>query len=176
MSVAVAANDPNPARVDADGDGIYDVIDKCPTQAETHNGFEDDDGCPDNLPPRTCPYSLPPQVFFLTQGQTTIEQKQIKTLVDLAKTMKGNPDYRLEVRGHSSLDEGSDEGSRFALGMDRARSVRDYLVIKEDISADRIVLQSFGSAAPFPCGHGEIDIRDRRVELRIIFAEVQKMP
>ena len=37
--------------LDSDGDGIPDAIDLCPTQAETFNGFEDDDGCPDTSPP-----------------------------------------------------------------------------------------------------------------------------
>jgi hypothetical protein len=32
---------------DKDGDGILNAQDKCPDQAEDKNGFEDDDGCPD---------------------------------------------------------------------------------------------------------------------------------
>jgi OmpA-OmpF porin, OOP family len=33
---------------DHDGDGITDGADKCPDVRETYNGFEDDDGCPDD--------------------------------------------------------------------------------------------------------------------------------
>ena len=36
----------NPS-TDTDGDGILDSNDKCPTQAETVNGYQDTDGCPD---------------------------------------------------------------------------------------------------------------------------------
>lgn len=32
---------------DADGDGIPNQLDLCPTQPEDKDGFEDDDGCPD---------------------------------------------------------------------------------------------------------------------------------
>ena len=32
---------------DADGDGIPDEIDKCPSIPEDFDGFEDEDGCPD---------------------------------------------------------------------------------------------------------------------------------
>jgi outer membrane protein OmpA-like peptidoglycan-associated protein len=32
---------------DTDGDGIPDTADKCPTEPEDKNGFEDQDGCPD---------------------------------------------------------------------------------------------------------------------------------
>jgi outer membrane protein OmpA-like peptidoglycan-associated protein len=35
---------------DKDGDGIVDAADKCPDQAETVNGYQDDDGCPDQIP------------------------------------------------------------------------------------------------------------------------------
>jgi hypothetical protein len=35
---------------DSDGDGIVDRLDKCPFEREVVNGFEDDDGCPDQLP------------------------------------------------------------------------------------------------------------------------------
>jgi OOP family OmpA-OmpF porin len=32
---------------DSDGDGIPDDVDKCPTEAEDKDGFQDEDGCPD---------------------------------------------------------------------------------------------------------------------------------
>jgi outer membrane protein OmpA-like peptidoglycan-associated protein len=35
------------ANLDADADGLLDVDDKCPKDAEDKDGFEDDDGCPD---------------------------------------------------------------------------------------------------------------------------------
>ena len=34
-------------RLDTDGDGIPDDVDKCPTEPEDKDGFQDDDGCPD---------------------------------------------------------------------------------------------------------------------------------
>jgi outer membrane protein OmpA-like peptidoglycan-associated protein len=38
---------PAKANLDTDGDGILDGNDKCPSEAEDRDGFEDDDGCPD---------------------------------------------------------------------------------------------------------------------------------
>lgn len=35
---------------DTDGDGITDDKDQCPTEAETKNNYQDDDGCPDSAP------------------------------------------------------------------------------------------------------------------------------
>lgn len=41
---------PPPEPVDTDGDGIDDTKDGCPNIAETRNGFEDSDGCADEVP------------------------------------------------------------------------------------------------------------------------------
>ena len=38
---------PPPKPLDTDGDGIPDKIDKCPTEPEDKDGFQDEDGCPD---------------------------------------------------------------------------------------------------------------------------------
>jgi len=38
---------PPPKPPDTDGDGIIDKLDKCPTEPEDKDGFEDADGCPD---------------------------------------------------------------------------------------------------------------------------------
>jgi OOP family OmpA-OmpF porin len=38
---------PPAAPVDTDGDGIPDKDDKCPTEPEDRDGFQDEDGCPD---------------------------------------------------------------------------------------------------------------------------------
>ena len=42
---------PYVAPSDYDRDGILDNIDQCITQKENYNGFQDSDGCPDQLPP-----------------------------------------------------------------------------------------------------------------------------
>lgn len=39
---------PPPAPGDRDGDGYLDPVDKCPDEPENYNGFQDDDGCPDD--------------------------------------------------------------------------------------------------------------------------------
>ena len=41
-----------PAPVDGDGDGLADDSDRCAAEAETINGHDDEDGCPDELPDR----------------------------------------------------------------------------------------------------------------------------
>ncbi|WPB82127.1 OmpA family protein [Archangium violaceum] len=43
-----APRSPPPGPRDTDGDGISDDTDRCPTQAEDKDGFQDEDGCPDH--------------------------------------------------------------------------------------------------------------------------------
>jgi len=51
LTVALGSADVGrPDRHDSDGDGIADDGDKCPKEAETKNGVQDDDGCPDSEP------------------------------------------------------------------------------------------------------------------------------
>lgn len=38
------------ADTDSDQDGIPDSVDQCPQQPETFNGYQDEDGCPDQVP------------------------------------------------------------------------------------------------------------------------------
>jgi hypothetical protein len=51
MSLTACKEEPPPPPPDKDGDGMIDTADKCPDKAETKNGFEDNDGCPDEAPP-----------------------------------------------------------------------------------------------------------------------------
>lgn len=50
LALSLTACGPDFLDQDTDADGIINSSDLCPTVAETVNGFEDDDGCPD-VPP-----------------------------------------------------------------------------------------------------------------------------
>jgi outer membrane protein OmpA-like peptidoglycan-associated protein len=47
MEMAVGLNVNWGMSIDKDKDGIYDNVDKCPSDPEDKDGFEDEDGCPD---------------------------------------------------------------------------------------------------------------------------------
>lgn len=49
----VSASGLNINEPDFDNDGIPDNVDRCSFSPETYNNFEDDDGCPDDVPPPT---------------------------------------------------------------------------------------------------------------------------
>ncbi|MEZ4450254.1 MAG: von Willebrand factor type A domain-containing protein [Nannocystaceae bacterium] len=45
------------SRRDSDGDGIPDADDRCPIEPENLNGYQDQDGCPDEIPEKVRGYS-----------------------------------------------------------------------------------------------------------------------
>ena len=47
LAVETRAAAPPPAPLDSDGDGVLDRDDRCPTQPEDVDGWQDEDGCPD---------------------------------------------------------------------------------------------------------------------------------
>jgi outer membrane protein OmpA-like peptidoglycan-associated protein len=46
-SFGCASVEPQPPPADADGDGLIDERDRCPSQPEDRDGWQDEDGCPD---------------------------------------------------------------------------------------------------------------------------------
>ena len=50
MNDVIGARGGTSSKKDSDRDGIPDASDGCPTQKETVNGYQDEDGCPDTAP------------------------------------------------------------------------------------------------------------------------------
>ncbi|MEO8706097.1 MAG: OmpA family protein [Kofleriaceae bacterium] len=46
-TTGVIVREPDPPPADADGDGLVDSVDHCPSSPEDFDGFEDTDGCPE---------------------------------------------------------------------------------------------------------------------------------
>jgi peptidoglycan-associated lipoprotein len=90
-------------------------------------------------------------VFFdFDKAILTDEAK--KTLADNIKWLRANPAARTAVEGHSD-ERGTDEYN-LALGEQRAKAIRDYLVAG-GIDARRITTISYGEERPFAVGHDE---------------------
>ena len=112
--------------VDTDGDGIVDRLDKCPQQAETVNNYQDQDGCPDEVP-----VSLARFVDKKIEGVQFLPNKADLvptsfTILDQAvDALKEVPTVRLEVQGHTDNVGGLDYNTR--LSHDRAQSVAKFI-------------------------------------------------
>jgi peptidoglycan-associated lipoprotein len=89
---------------------------------------------------------------FFDFDKATLTDEAKKTLGDNIKWLKANPAARTAVEGHSD-ERGTDEYN-LALGEQRAKAIRDYLVAG-GIDTKRITTISYGEERPFALGHDE---------------------
>ncbi|MDC0675754.1 OmpA family protein [Nannocystis radixulma] len=130
---------------DSDGDKILDPDDNCVDQPETRNGFEDTDGCPDEVPAAVARFTGVIKGIFFDLGKATIKPTSKKTMDATVQTLKEFPSIRVEISGHTD-DTGKREVN-LELSRRRAEAVRDYL-IAEGIAADRLQTRGAGPDEP----------------------------
>ena len=153
---------------DNDGDGVLDIHDECPdTKAGTP---VDEKGCA--LPPPPIPQeqkpapSKPGRVLEGVQfasGSDELLPESIDTLLELAFTLKENPELRIEVRGHT--DNTGHPASNLDLSLRRAQAVRDALI---DMGVEPGRLTAVGYGQDFPIADNSTRAgraKNRRVEV-----------
>ncbi|MCA9550425.1 MAG: OmpA family protein [Myxococcales bacterium] len=151
---------------DSDGDGIYDADDKCKDEPETKNGFQDADGCPDEIPQAVQRFTGAIKGINFPSGSSKISASSNKTLDQAAKVLAEFTDLRLEISGHTD-DRGKEE-TNVALSQARAEAVKAYLVSK-GIDEGRLVAKGYGPAQPkadnkTAAGRAE----NRRIEFQLL--------
>lgn len=150
----------DPPVVDTDGDGIPDEDDRCPTNPETFNAYEDLDGCPDEIPAQLSTARIPSLAFAANTAAITPD---MRTKLDAAAvTLREYPYIRFELRGHTTADEPA------ALSLTRAEQARDYLLGK-GIAAAQLTVSAAADDEPIdlsgtPAAHA----KNRRVEFRAL--------
>jgi len=166
---------------DADGDGILDVDDKCPSQPEDKNGFEDADGCPDvpndkdklvDNPPEPAPLTLeqvitlPAPIEFKFDTAIMLPGAEVY-LNQVLKVLQNHPEVlRLEIQGHTSSEGGAEYNMR--LSNDRAKAVFQWLV-DHGIDAQRLTPRGYGLTQPLLPNDSEPNRqRNRRVQFRLL--------
>jgi outer membrane protein OmpA-like peptidoglycan-associated protein len=137
--------------LDNDNDGIADVDDKCPNEAEVYNGYKDKDGCPDKgqqlvkINVETKKIEILQKVFF-NSGSARINPKSFKLLKTVASTINNSKEIKkIVVEGHTD-DLGRDSSNK-KLSQRRAESVVKFL-IKEKVSKDRLTAKGYGEEKP----------------------------
>lgn len=168
---------PEPApRIDRDEDGIPDAADRCPTEPEDKDGFEDDDGCPDpdndqdgvadavdKCPTEPGPASTggcPVSFKMIAVTAEKIELKQAiffasnkATILSQSYAVLDEVAEAMRVRSSMSVRiEGHTDGrgardSNLRLSQARAEAVRAYLVGKS-VDAGRLETKGYGPDHP----------------------------
>lgn len=151
---------------DPDKDGIPAPNDKCPDQPETANGFEDQDGCPDEVPEIVKKFTGVIKGILFDFGKSTIRKESFALLDDAAKVLTDYPTLRLEISGHT--DNVGKREKNVDLSTARAESVKEYLVSK-GIEASRLSTRGAGPDEPVADNKTKAgQAENRRIEFKIV--------
>ena len=151
---------------DTDGDGIIDPRDQCVQEPETKNGFQDADGCPDELPKELKKYTGVIKGIYFDLDKDTIKPRSFPILDRAVAVLKDFDDTRVEISGHTdstgSLEHNIDLSRR------RAASVKRYLV-EHGVDAARIETIGYGPDKPIADNKtNKGRAKNRRIEFRLL--------
>jgi OOP family OmpA-OmpF porin len=151
---------------DSDLDGIPDRLDKCPHEAETKNGYQDADGCPDDIPkPEQKFTGIIEGVRFAT-GKATLKTSSFKVLDKAVGVLFQFREVKLEIQGHT--DERGTHELNMELSQQRAEAVKAYFVGK-GIDAARLSAVGFGPDKPLGSNTNKQGrAKNRRVEFHLV--------
>ena len=148
---------------DSDGDGIADNMDKCPTV----KGVAANNGCPEIKAETQKVFDQALKGVQFETSKAVIKPVSFKILDNVAKIMSDNPEYKLDINGHT--DSQGDDAKNMTLSQERAASVKAYLASK-GINTSRMESYGFGETQAKAtndtvAGRAE----NRRVEFKVRF-------
>lgn len=151
---------------DKDGDGILDPDDACKEQPETKNGFEDGDGCPDEVPKEVEKFTGVIEGIFFDTAKDSIKPTSRPTLDRAVELLKKFPSVRVEVSGHT--DDVGKRDYNVDLSARRAASVKKYLT-DAGIDASRIETRGAGPDEPIAPNKTKAGkAKNRRIEFKLL--------
>jgi len=151
---------------DKDGDGIFDDKDKCIDKPETKNGFEDEDGCPDNVPDAVKKFSGVIEGIYFDKNKATITAKSRPVLANAAKVLVNYPSIKLEISGHTSSEGDATVNQR--LSQERADAVKQWLV-DNGVAPERLKTRGAGPDEPLADNKKAAGReKNRRIEFKVL--------
>ncbi|MGC1509583.1 OmpA family protein [Ketobacter sp. MCCC 1A13808] len=163
-STAGATVDALGCALDSDGDGVTDDLDQC---AGTEVGATvDDKGCVGVMHTMTVE-SIDLRVQFPLNVQEVPEEYQDE-IAKVAEFMRKYPDVSVEIEGHT--DSSGSAAYNKTLSQKRADAVRNSLVKRHGIDADRVTSIGRGEESPI----ADNDTEAGRIQNRRVVAVIQK--
>jgi OOP family OmpA-OmpF porin len=151
---------------DTDRDGILVPDDLCPEAAEEFNGFEDGDGCPDEMPDAVRQFTGRLDGVNFELSRSTLTKASRPVLDEAVEVLQKYPTIRIEVSGHT--DNTGKRETNMKLSQARADAVRQYL-IDHGIDESRIVTRGAGPDEPIDSNRTrEGRASNRRIEFRVL--------
>ncbi len=151
---------------DNDGDGLENPVDECPNEPESRNGFEDKDGCPDEVPPELEELAGIMEGITFDTDKATIKPASKTTLDNAVDVMKRYPKIRVQITGHTDSQGGYRHN--VDLSRRRAEAVRKYMV-DAGIKAKRIETSGVGPDEPIATNEtADGRALNRRIEFTVL--------
>jgi len=148
-----------PVRRDSDTDGVHDGLDLCPN---TPKGEKvNDNGCTIIFQKQARTVILRGVTF--ETGKATLTPEARDVLRDIASQLVENPQYRVQISGHT--DNTGRRATNLRLSIARARTVETFLEAN-GVPRTQVTSKGFGSAVPIaPNTTAAGRAQNRRVEL-----------
>jgi outer membrane protein OmpA-like peptidoglycan-associated protein len=139
---------------------------KCPNEPETKNGFQDEDGCPDEVPEAVKKFTGVVKGITFRRNSADIKASSFPLLKQAVKTFKDYPQLRIEVSGHTSNDGKRDFNVK--LSKKRAESVKAFLT-SAGIDESRVLTVGYGPDKPIEDNTTKVgQEKNRRIEFRLL--------
>ncbi|MFV8756283.1 OmpA family protein [Nannocystaceae bacterium ST9] len=162
----VPGDPPTGCPPDKDEDDIPDQIDACPTDPESRNGFEDDDGCPDEVPDEFADLAGILKGINFDTDKDVIKSDSKPILDRAVEVLEKFPNVRIEISGHT--DSRGEYEHNMDLSRRRSESVKNYL-IAAGIDAARIETRGAGPNEPIATNDtSDGRAENRRIEVKIL--------
>ncbi len=153
---------------DSDNDGILDPDDQCVDEPETPNGFQDADGCPDEIPEEVTRFTGVIEGIYFDTNKATIRTKSLPVLRKALEVLRKHESVHVQITGHTD-DSGSTEHN-LELSRARADAVKQFLV-GEGIADGRIVTRGAGPSEPIASNKSKKGrAKNRRIEFELLTA------
>lgn len=147
---------------DTDGDGYVDPEDDCPYRPENYNGYEDEDGCPDELPQEVENFMGVLEGIHFDFDKATIRPESEPTLHEALNVMNNYPGLRVAIIGHT--DSKGNDSYNMKLSHRRAVSVKNWLV-DHGVDPSRMTTRGMGETSPLESNRTEEGrATNRRIE------------
>ncbi len=106
------------------------------------------------------------QSIEFANGESDLRPEMYGDLNKIVNFMYDNPEFMLRISGHTDSD--GDEDFNLELSKERAKTIRDYIVIFGGVYPERVEYDGFGSSQPIVEERTESDkALNRRVEFEI---------
>ncbi len=158
----VPANAPR----DHDSDGFIDALDKCIDGVESRNGYQDSDGCPDEVPENLASIVGVMRGVAFEYDKWELRASSFPALDQAIEVLKSYPDVRIEISSHVA-STGSEKYGRSPTGK-RADTIKRYFVT-HGIDAARLETRGAGPDQPIDSNKtAQGRANNLRVELNIL--------